>query len=72
MRKIVYIIAALSLMVPAGASAQTTFTVNTTNDVDDATCNALHCSLREAINAANQAAGTDTIAFDIPGGAEST
>ncbi len=49
-----------------GAPAAT-FTVNTTNDVDDGACNAAHCSLREAINAANAAAGSDTIVFNIAG-----
>ena len=50
------------------AQAQaTTFTVNSTNDVDDGTCDATHCSLREAINAANANSGTDTIAFNISG-----
>jgi CSLREA domain-containing protein len=32
---------------------QPLFTVNTTDDLDDGTCNAAHCSLREAIHAAN-------------------
>ena len=41
--------------------------VNSANDVDDGTCNGTHCSLREAINAANANNGTDTIAFNIPG-----
>jgi CSLREA domain-containing protein len=45
----------------------TIFTVNSTDDIDDGTCNATHCSLREAINAANALTGTDTIAFNIPG-----
>ncbi len=64
---------ALCLAWPAAprAAAQgapaATFTVNTTNDVDDGACNAAHCSLREAINAANAAAGSDTIAFSIAG-----
>lgn len=44
-----------------------TFTVNSTNDVNDGTCDAAHCSLREAIIAANATVGTDTIAFNIPG-----
>ncbi len=44
-----------------------TFTVNSTNDVNDGTCNAAHCSLREAIIAANAAAGSDTINFNIAG-----
>jgi CSLREA domain-containing protein len=69
MSKLAYITALLSLIIQAPAAAQTTFTVNTTNDVDDTTCNLSHCSLREAINAANLAAGTDTIEFNIPGGA---
>jgi len=44
-----------------------TFTVNSSDDVDDGTCNAGHCSLREAINATNTSTGTNTIAFTIPG-----
>ena len=39
--------------------------VNSTNDVDDGTCDATHCSLREAINAANANSGADTITFAI-------
>jgi uncharacterized repeat protein (TIGR01451 family)/CSLREA domain-containing protein len=59
--------------VPAQAAAlqqsdiQATFTVNSTNDVNDGTCNVTHCSLREAINAANLAAGADTILFSVTG-----
>jgi len=45
-----------------------TTTVNSTNDVDDGVCNVAHCSLREAINAANSNSGTDTIAFNITSG----
>ncbi len=41
------------------------FTVNTTDDPGDGTCDASHCSLREAINAANNNTGSDTIEFDI-------
>lgn len=47
--------------------ADTTFTVNTADDPGDGVCDAAHCSLREAIEAANANAGTDTIAFDIAG-----
>ena len=43
-----------------------TYTVNTTDDTDDGTCDGTHCSLREAINAANSNSGSDTIAFNIP------
>jgi CSLREA domain-containing protein len=38
--------------------------VNTTDDTDDGFCSAAHCSLREAINAANHRAGPDEITFD--------
>ncbi|RME63564.1 MAG: CSLREA domain-containing protein, partial [Caldilineae bacterium] len=47
-----------------------TFTVNTTDDVDDGMCGVVHCSLREAINAANAHANggsPDQIVFNIPG-----
>jgi CSLREA domain-containing protein len=40
--------------------------VNTTNDLDDGLCDVTHCSLREAINAANINADTNTITFNIP------
>ncbi|MEZ5041605.1 MAG: gliding motility-associated C-terminal domain-containing protein [Saprospiraceae bacterium] len=48
-------------------SAQMTWVVNAVDDVDDGLCNATHCSLREAINAANNNVGLDLIAFNIPG-----
>ena len=49
-------------------AAPATFTVNTVDDVDDGTCDGVHCSLREAIKASNANVGfTDTIEFDIPG-----
>jgi len=44
------------------------FTVNTTDDLDDGVCDDSHCSLREAINAANAKSGKDLIGFRIPGG----
>jgi len=44
-----------------------TITVNAANDTNDGTCNATHCSLREAINAANADAAFDLIVFAIPG-----
>ncbi|MCB9421244.1 MAG: CSLREA domain-containing protein [Ardenticatenaceae bacterium] len=42
------------------------FTVNTADDSDDGLCSLTHCSLREAILAANSSEGSDTIRFDIP------
>lgn len=56
----------LVFLAVTGIGSAVTFTVNSTNDVDDGTCNSAHCSLREAINAANANAGLDTIAFAIP------
>lgn len=50
------------------STAAATFTVNTTTDTNDFTCDTTHCSLREAIIAANANVGfKDTIAFNIPG-----
>jgi CSLREA domain-containing protein len=43
-----------------------TLVVNTTNDADDGFCLADHCSLREAINAANLVTDLNTINFQIP------
>ena len=51
----------------ASAAPGSVFTVNSADDSDDGTCNATHCSLREAINAANANVGTDKIAFSILG-----
>ena len=51
----------------AAQAATTTFTVNSIDDVDDGTCDPTHCSLREAITAANAIIGTDRIEFNIPG-----
>jgi CSLREA domain-containing protein len=54
-----------------GVMVVTTFTVNSNNDVNDDACDAAHCSLREAINAANANSGfTDTIAFSIGTGVQ--
>lgn len=52
-----------------------TFTVNTTADTDDGSCDTLgngignkDCTLREVINTTNAHSGADTITFDIPNG----
>jgi CSLREA domain-containing protein len=48
-------------------------TVNSNDDVDDGTCNATHCSLREAINKANAQDNTpQSIVFDMPGSCPQT
>ncbi len=46
-----------------------TFTVTSADDADDESCNVTHCSLREAIEAANQTAAADAIEFAIGTGA---
>ncbi len=71
-RKYVILFAALLLAVllPTPAFADS-FVVNTTDDANDGTCDSNHCSLREAINAANTNPGADTISFaglDATGG----
>jgi CSLREA domain-containing protein len=48
-------------------TAPATFVVNSTADPGDGVCNATECTLREAINAANATANTDTLQFNIPG-----
>ena len=47
----------------ASTAFSATFTVTKTTDTNDGTCNA-DCSLREAVTAANNAAGDDIVAFD--------
>jgi len=47
--------------------ASTNFIVNSTADPGTGVCDDAECTLREAITAANAHAGTDTIAFNIPG-----
>ncbi|MBI4673666.1 MAG: CSLREA domain-containing protein [Chloroflexi bacterium] len=47
------------------AAPQAVFTVTTTNDADDGICDAAHCSLREAINAANNSGAAGVINFNI-------
>ena len=55
------------MMTAQPAHADATFTVNSTNDVDDNVCNASHCSLREALFQADINPGADTVKFNIPG-----
>ena len=58
--------AAAGSLAPAGR-ASVVFTVNSIADPGIGVCDAAECTLREAITAANAAAGADTIAFDIAG-----
>ena len=58
----------LGLACDIGAfESKKTFVVNTNDDIDDGICDSTHCSLREAIKAANANPGEDAIAFNIPG-----
>ncbi len=50
-------------LAPVGAWAAT-FSVNSVGDDDDGRCNANHCSLREALDEANQSSNNDVIVFD--------
>jgi CSLREA domain-containing protein len=59
--------ALLALVLPAADVDADTFTVNSTADTDDGTCNVSNCTFREAANAANAHAGLDTIAFNVAG-----
>ncbi|MEP7197961.1 MAG: gliding motility-associated C-terminal domain-containing protein [Saprospiraceae bacterium] len=43
------------------------YVVNSFNDLDDGVCDGVHCSLREAINAAEADGVPSTIRFNIPG-----
>jgi CSLREA domain-containing protein len=57
----------------APSASAATYTVNAVDDTSDAVCDAGHCSLREAIDAANASVGEfDLIAFDIAGPAPHT
>lgn len=55
----------VSTAVAAPTTSQATFTVTTNADTNDGTCDT-HCTLREAIHAANTLPGSDTILFSLP------
>ena len=56
-----------ALTIDDNEAAPATLVVNTAEDTDDGYCTAGHCSLREAINAANGSAGANSISFNIAG-----
>jgi CSLREA domain-containing protein len=61
----IFLFPLIVLLFCANVSAAT-FIVTNTGNTDDGTCN-IHCSLREAINVANNLAGNDKITFNISG-----
>jgi CSLREA domain-containing protein len=61
---VVAAVAALAFSAPAIAAV---FQVNSIDDIGDGSCDAINCSLRDAIQAANAAPGHDLISFEIPG-----
>ena len=69
----VALLAVLAMMAEPGRASQgSVLVVTTTEGTNDGTCDASHCSLREAIAVANSSPGTDTIAFAIPGDGPNT
>jgi CSLREA domain-containing protein len=58
---------AASLLLTARPAHANTFIVNTTSDSGDGACTLSECTLREAIDAANDRTGADTINFNILG-----
>lgn len=65
--RLVILIALVALLAAPLSAAAASFVVNTDDDLDDGLCDVSHCSLREAINAANANAGPDSINFDVQG-----
>jgi CSLREA domain-containing protein len=64
------VLAGLLILTATPASAAV-FTVRQATDTDDGVCDT-HCTLREAIRAANQGPGPDVIVFNIGGGGAAT
>ncbi|OGO10518.1 MAG: hypothetical protein A2Y93_13555 [Chloroflexi bacterium RBG_13_68_17] len=66
-RTLVLMALLVGLFLNATPASAANLLVNSANDNDDGYCDARHCSLREAINAANADPGWDRIDFNIPG-----
>ena len=62
-----YMVPAESTVLPSAVednrTPNTVYIVNSENDANDGNCDVNHCSLREAINAANNSSGFDVIRF---------
>ncbi|MFT4761349.1 MAG: gliding motility-associated-like protein/CSLREA domain-containing protein [Paraglaciecola sp.] len=57
----------LCFLLFANLAQAATFTVTSLDNTDDGTCDTGHCSLHEAIDAANLAGGADNIVFSVAG-----
>lgn len=54
-------------LLPLYPATATTISVSSSNDVNDGTCNLIHCSLRDAILAGEANPGSNEIRFKITG-----
>jgi CSLREA domain-containing protein len=59
-----------SARIAVGDVLESPFVVNSDDDEDDGSCSIIHCSLREAIHAANNKPGADSIHFNIDTGVQ--
>jgi len=66
-RVLVVLVTAVAALALSGSALGAVFQVNSTDDIGDGSCDAVNCSLRDAIGAANAAPGHDLISFAIPG-----
>lgn len=63
MRTLIFILIVL-LIIPSAIAQPAEYIINSNADTDDGVCDVTHCTLREAINAANANPGEDTIFYD--------
>jgi len=66
-RPLIFLAVVLAPLASPGPAEAASLTVNTTDSTLDGRCDGTHCSLPDAVQTANLAAGPDTIAFNIPG-----
>lgn len=66
-KKYYFLLVGVFLIIQGVGAQAVTYIVNSNNDVDDGTCNAAHCSLREAIKASEADGKRSIINFNIPG-----
>jgi CSLREA domain-containing protein len=69
---IAILMAVILIYVPQIFSSNGVLVVNSTADTNDGNCNAANCTLREAITAANNSPGEDSINFSLPANATIT